>query len=284
MVSNMTNIERVKPQVIDGIEFYVSSDRSIAGCSQSGLARLAGVARATLQRHMSIFAQKVPAHFNVPFELKTLLRQPFTLPIICENGAKILKEEVCVALLEYYAFTSPVKNETALYSYRKFAAMGWHSWVLSVTGHSTTTSQPASKNDIADELAEIKDAIKQLGDIKEETKKSHPGLAALIEGYGQSSPNIPRGLRNPFCFAEWALCCGYDQRDHFLIRRVAEHVKALRGKHSLPKLDGRNVYFYADLPAFESAILTLGSSPRHYPKMLGQQGKENEQRRTIRAF
>lgn len=252
MISNM--VERVKPELRDGIEFYVSADKSIAGCSQSGLARLAGVGESSIRRLIDFYSQEAVRQESPDYRLKALLQEPYYLGIQGTKNAKILREEVCVALLEYYAYRSPVRNETALYSYRKFAAMGWHNWVLSVTGHSPATSGSMDSNDIADELAAIRREIRQLGDVREEAKKSHPGLVALVEGYGRSKPNIPKGLRNPFSYAEWAECCGYDPGDHFLVRRIAEHVKALRGKRELRKLDGRNVYFYADLPAFESAV------------------------------
>lgn len=227
MISNM--VERVKPELRDGIEFYVSADKSIAGCSQSGIARLCNVARRTVQRFLDMHTQTKPATFRASERLKALLREPYYPLISGDNGAKIIKEEVCIALIEYFAFESAVQNEVALYSYRKFAAMGWHNWVLSVTGHSPVANGSMDSNDIADELAAIRREIRQLGDVREEAKKSHPGLVALVEGYGRSKPNIPKGLCNPFSYAEWAECCGYDPDDHFLIRRVAEHVKALRG-------------------------------------------------------
>ena len=249
-----STVERVKPEIHNGIEFYVSADKSIAGCSQSGLARLCGIPRSTLQDFLAFLSNFRPAGKaggNFP---ETLLQKDLYLPVVGTKGAKILKEEACVALVEYYAFYAIPRNETALYSYRKFAAMGWHNWVLSVCGHSPAASASEGKNDLADAIAEIKGMVNQLALIGNEVKKSHPGLVTLVERYGRSNPVIPKGLPNPFTYMQWAKCCGYDPHDHFLIRRIAEHVKALRGKRELRKLDGCNVYFYADLPAFESAV------------------------------
>ena len=98
------------------------------------MAKLAGVSRRALSRLVEAYADYEGGTKSEENRLKVLLREPFYMGLAGTNGATIFREEVCVALLEYYAYRSPVKNEKALYSYRKFAAMGWHNWVLSVCG------------------------------------------------------------------------------------------------------------------------------------------------------
>lgn len=92
--------------IVNDIWLYTSVDGSTAGCSQSGLARLAGVRRQSLAALIEFYRQYEDAGKCGDETLKALLQGPYYMQAVGTNNAKILKEEACVALFEYYAFLS----------------------------------------------------------------------------------------------------------------------------------------------------------------------------------
>lgn len=256
-----TQIERIKPQVINGIEFYVSADGSTAGCSRPGIAALCGIAATSMAAFIDDNSRGRPPGKHVPKSLQALLQQPYYPQLVGIRSAPILKEEVCIAIIEYYAFHSPNKNDVAAHSYRKFAAMGWHKWVLEITGHKPYGSSelsPALAGAIYEELKLLRQDVKQLINIERIAQESHPQLSTLVNEYGKGVFDIPPGLPEPFTYGQWAHITKLDKAklsDLALRRRVAELVKALRGaKYLKHGATGNVLYYYSDLPAFIACL------------------------------
>lgn len=113
----------------------MSADGNVAGCSRPAIGILCGITSQSITKLIDTCSQELPPTSEIPKSLKALLEQPFYPQLEGTNGAKILKEEACVAIIEYYAYLSPYKSDVAVFSYRKFVAMGWHNWVLAITGH-----------------------------------------------------------------------------------------------------------------------------------------------------
>jgi hypothetical protein len=128
------NSSPIKPQMIDGIELYATDFES--GMSQAGLARFCGVGETAIRKLLDSIARSC-----APSEsLNHFAGQDLYLALAGENNAKIIRSEVCAAICEYYAFESKAKNETALFSVRKFLSKGLDSWIRDVTGHSQKPS------------------------------------------------------------------------------------------------------------------------------------------------
>ena len=87
------SVELVKPQVIDGIEFYVSNDGKSTGVSISGVSRLCGVARQTIQGVMS--AGKLPGK-----SLEGSDSLGFSTQLEGSDGAKIINSEAVVKIID----------------------------------------------------------------------------------------------------------------------------------------------------------------------------------------
>jgi hypothetical protein len=124
------NDQPIKPFLTEeGIELYATD--SECGMSISGLARFCGVSQST----MSDLISRLTHRQNVPEILQELMGQELVAIGCFENNAKVYKSELCAVVCEYYAYESKAANETAKYSYRKFAKLGIDSWIRQVTGH-----------------------------------------------------------------------------------------------------------------------------------------------------
>jgi hypothetical protein len=121
---NITRVER------DGVEFFTIDATGESGMSESGLARLCGVTHQGISHLLQdLAANKVPSECLKLFSGEDLLLQTKGL-----KNAKVLKDQVCAAVIEYYAFESRNKNDKALFAFRKFAAIGMRAWIQATTG------------------------------------------------------------------------------------------------------------------------------------------------------
>ena len=115
---------------LDGIEFYSVLATGESGMSQSGLARIVSTPRQTVEDLLKdLVAGNSRSKCLQPFLSKDLW-----LP---ENGsanAKIVKDEVCAAVIEHYAFEARKTTDAALQVYRRFAARGIRGWIQEITG------------------------------------------------------------------------------------------------------------------------------------------------------
>jgi hypothetical protein len=124
--------------VEDGVEFYTLKSNGASGMSIIGLARICRVDDKSIAYHLDQIARnKVRSK-----RLKHLVGKDLYLGISPETGAKIIRAEVCAAIIAYYAFESQKKTEEALYAFEKFAAMGIEAWIQSITGWKPSLPAP----------------------------------------------------------------------------------------------------------------------------------------------
>jgi hypothetical protein len=214
----MNNNIIVRPTIVDGIEFYVSPAGE-AGMSIRGLAKLCGVERQSIinqvekinsQRGKQITAKEAEA---LTGEEIMVDNKPADLLMETTNNARVIRDEACAKIIEYFAFDSIAANKTATFSYRKFARLGIRSWIHQVTGY-------AQANDL-NKLAETMHLLlKEVQDLRVETREykairkqsdSHfPGLNELMEDLAVSEvAALPSGDEDGlFTIAEWLVTRG----------------------------------------------------------------------------
>jgi hypothetical protein len=137
----------------DGVEFYTLKSNGASGMSISGLARLCNVSDKSLAQLLENIARGSVRSKR----LKRLLGKDIYLEVKGIQGARIIRAEICSAIIRYYAFESHVQSEIAQYSYDKFADMGMQDWIQSLTGWKPPTPAPELTEDavidfIADRL------------------------------------------------------------------------------------------------------------------------------------
>jgi hypothetical protein len=114
----------------DGVEFYTLKSNGASGMSIAGLARLCGVHHSAIRQLLQrIHSSKVTSKW-----LKPLIGKDLYLAVSPASGARILKAEVCTAIIGYFAFASRNKTKAAEYAFAKFAYMGMEHWIQSHTG------------------------------------------------------------------------------------------------------------------------------------------------------
>ena len=109
----------------DGVHFYTVTATGDSGISFTGLSVLCGVSQQAISKLIKSLTTKAASK-----SLEPLVGKDFILTTT-KSGMKLLTAEVCIAIIEHYAFKG---KETAQFTYRKFAAMGFNSWVHSITG------------------------------------------------------------------------------------------------------------------------------------------------------
>jgi hypothetical protein len=129
---NITRVER------DGVEFFTIDATGESGMSESGLARLCGVTQQAISHLLQdLVTNKLPSECLKLFSGKDLLLQTKGL-----KNARVVKDRVCAAVIEYYAFESRYKTTEALFAFRKFAAMGIQTWIQEITGWHQSPPEP----------------------------------------------------------------------------------------------------------------------------------------------
>jgi hypothetical protein len=147
----------------NGVEFYTLKANGASGMSISGLARLCNVSDRSLAQLLDNIARGSVRSKR----LKKLLGKDIYLEVKGIQGAKIIRAEICSAIIRYYAFESKVCSEVAQYSYDKFADMGMEDWIQGITGW-----QPEAKaTELTEEaVAEFIEARLTPGGIAAEVK------------------------------------------------------------------------------------------------------------------
>jgi hypothetical protein len=121
--------------VQDGVEFYTVIATGESGMSESGLGRLCGIT----QQSISDLLQNITTGKAKGKCLKPFTGDTFSLQARVKISGKgvpvtIITADLCAAIIEYYAFESSHKTQTALYSAQAFMAMGITKWIQGVTG------------------------------------------------------------------------------------------------------------------------------------------------------
>ena len=122
----------------DGIAFYTDLATGASGMSHSGLAKFVGVARQAIDGLLENLAKSTPE------QVKSDTLRPFAgkncyLSTGGLHNASVIKDDVCAAIVEYYAFESRKRTDVALYAFKRFARMGIRSLIHGVTGWKPTS-------------------------------------------------------------------------------------------------------------------------------------------------
>lgn len=130
----------------DGIEFFTETLTGYCWMSESGLARLCGITKQSMNERI----QGILTGKSVPKSLKAFSRNiPSRQATLRINGLSVdvclYSSEFCAAIIEYYAFESRHKTKTALVAYRKFAKKGIDGWIQGMTGWTPTLSESKRK-------------------------------------------------------------------------------------------------------------------------------------------
>ncbi len=158
------NIETVKPQVIDGVEFYVNNDGSCTGLSISGLARLCGVSR----KAISLLVNALDGGTStVPKQLECLRGNVFLAEVRGEatggfDEAKIISHVAAAKIIKYYACDSKAANDMAKVALDRFIEKGLDSWIKEVTGY----QEPVKATDSQELVSTIQQVLGEVKDIK----------------------------------------------------------------------------------------------------------------------
>jgi hypothetical protein len=176
------------------------------------------------------------------------------------QNARILKAEFVAALCEYYAFEK--NNETAKFSYRKFAKMGIDSWIRDVTGHAQPVAIALTSEQLTMQLLQVtQQALESEHKLRITTERllekeqyitratiNSPGLNQFLEG-AQDEDLAESEVTGPLTLAEWLHQVKQvsipDKMYRQLRLRVAEFFKTLH--HYKPKKELR--YTKAGHPA-----------------------------------
>jgi hypothetical protein len=130
---NITRVER------DGVEFFTIDETGESGMSESGLARLCGVAASSVHRFVSNSAVRWDHEKTLdPRFRKTISFCAGNEKISSfhpKSNLKILSATVCARTIEHFTFDARSKTEEALFAYRKFAVKGINAWIQDATAY-----------------------------------------------------------------------------------------------------------------------------------------------------
>ena len=131
---NITRVER------DGVEFFTIDATGESGMSESGLARLCGVA----QQSMNTFVKSLrnlPTGNTEKSALNPALdgnvwlqaRGLSTIEKTQIRNLAVVRADACAVVIEHYAFHSRYKTPEALFAFQKFARLGITGWIQEAT-------------------------------------------------------------------------------------------------------------------------------------------------------
>jgi hypothetical protein len=121
----------------DDVEFFTVDETGESGMSESGLARLCGVAPVSVHRFisMSALAWDHEKELNPAFR-KTIAFKPGSgrnLKSSQNSNIKILSAVVCARVIRHYALESKHKTKEALFALDKFSTAGITGWIQEIT-------------------------------------------------------------------------------------------------------------------------------------------------------
>jgi hypothetical protein len=127
----------------DGLEFYTLKANGTSGMSIAALARLCGVEHNSIREVLKrIHGKKTTSKWLKPF-----IDEDFYLAINLRGQAKIIRADVCFAIICYYAFKSSRAPAEAKYAFGKFGPMGIEGWIHGITGWQPETAAPELTED-----------------------------------------------------------------------------------------------------------------------------------------
>ncbi len=136
----------------DGLEFYTLKANGVSGMSIAALARLCGVEHNSIREVLKrIHGKKTTSKWLKPFIDKELY-----LAINLRGQAKIIRADVCFAIICYYAFKSSRAPAEAKYAFGKFGPMGIEGWIHGITGWQPEATAPELTEDRVAEFIEAR--------------------------------------------------------------------------------------------------------------------------------
>ena len=264
-------IQMVQKEV-DGIEFYVSTDGTQSGMSESGLARLCGVDRSSI-RHL-LQKIKLGGVDKIGIEaLKALSGKDLYMRTEADNNAQVIPADICATVIEYYAFESKAANDTAKFSFRKFASKGMDLWIKEITGYQKDQI-PESKEilsilkEVLSEVGELKQISKEYKNLRGRTVKTFPALDKTLEEFATEEECLPEENPQNYTLVEWITLTKKgvildNSAKHRLALLVSETYKSVTGNE--PKKEHRqdketkkrnnsvSVYSYTEFPILQLA-------------------------------
>jgi hypothetical protein len=135
----------------DGVEFFTLNITGEGAVSESGLARLCDVKHQSMNELVQrIIAGNVTAECLKPFSGKDIRLQATDEPTGMFSQIALIRADASAAIVEYYAYESRYKTESALFAFRKFAKMGIERWIQGITGWVDPSFQPPSPPPLPD--------------------------------------------------------------------------------------------------------------------------------------
>lgn len=197
------NIEKLTSIEKDGVEFYVNSLGTKTGMSQRGLARFCGVNIKTLinllkkvgdGQNGSKITETINtegfspmAKNNIPEIFSSFVDGLYLEKIETDNGAKIVKSNVCEAVIYYYGYISTsVADEVrniSKHSHRKFAQIGLHEWIKQTVGvieRHDTDELKSMLNRVLDKMDSLEKVTIEYKAIREKTTSHYMGMDQLL--------------------------------------------------------------------------------------------------------
>jgi len=262
----------VKPIKKDGLEFYISPDGEEAGMSLTALAKLCDVSNTTLSdpsRDKGLLDKlskpQPPKGWTAPKCLEHFQGRVFSQLLMGDNGgnpAKIIVDEVCAAVIEYYAFESKASNEVALYSLRKFATKGIRRWIKEVTGY----AQEGDNGKVLGLLQQLITKVDRLETTVEEYHNIRKTTVNVFPNLDEMLNNLTENKALPSDFVtlnNWLGSKGINlskSAKHRLANIVADTYKSTTGRNPPKMLVGTNrvcVYKTEEIPLLEMSLKHL---------------------------
>ncbi|MGB3207891.1 MAG: hypothetical protein WBB28_23145 [Crinalium sp.] len=135
-------------QELDGAEFFTVEATGESGMSYSGLAILCGLHKDTISSLLqNLSLGKAPKRLQYLLDKDLHLSEKF----IKRGGkVKILRSNVCAAIIKHYAFEGHEKAEFAL---DRFNSSGIETWIQNITGWKHQELQPQTELGITNTLS-----------------------------------------------------------------------------------------------------------------------------------
>ena len=121
----------------DDVEFFTIDATGESGMSESGLARLCGVTKQSVNELLRNMVSGNSGQNGLePLHRKDLWCQARGLSVSEKSKISnlcVIRSEICAKVVKHYAFDSKHTTATALVTYQNFATLGINSWIQQVT-------------------------------------------------------------------------------------------------------------------------------------------------------
>lgn len=231
----------------DGITFYISNDGKETGISIAGLERLLGLesnSRLFTKSQNKLMWRMVEEDSpleNDPKCLKPLWGKVFNPNGVGSDGAKIIRSEVMVAIIEYYAFER--NNPVAKHSYRAFAKIGVDTWIKESTGYALEDKYDNLLGLVQELLTEVKVVrykVDKLDKLESTMVTLYPGARHITEGWSNGDKTLSDD--NIYTIKDWL------QLNDVTLDKSSYHSLALLAAETYRTLTGKNpVIKYKDI-------------------------------------